>query len=415
MMPWWWAVSAFADCGAVAGAEVHLPGSVAVADVVWVDGRIVAVGPKLPGLARAGTWNGSPCAVVDGSKRHVTAGFVAAPTQLGVIGIDLESATHEDDAELGDDPIRATLVVTDGYDPTSAAIPVQRIQGLTSAVVFPGGGTVAGVAGFVVLAGDTQADAVVDRDVAVVGGIPTGAWGEGLAVWSGLLDDARNHARNPAAFDQGRPYAHGASRADLEVLGRVVRRELPLVLGAQSAWQIEALLRWKATEQIDLVIDGAAEGWRVAPALAAARVPVVVDPLLYGAGGFDQLAARPDNAALLAAAGVEVILSTHSTHNARTLRQVAGNAVRGGMDHEAALRSITAVPARVFGQAGRGSILVGSAADLVVWTADPLELSTRAEHVFVGGREVSLRSRQTALFEKYRTLPGTPVAPLSLP
>jgi imidazolonepropionase-like amidohydrolase len=411
----WWMVAeaARAACGAVTGARVHLPEGPAVVDVVWVDGRIAAVGPGLPELAK-GTFGGKPCAVRDGTGRELTAGLVAVPTQLGVVGIDLEPGTHDDDAE-GTDPVRASLRVLDGYDPTSATLAVARREGITAAIVFPGGGTVAGVAGAVHFTGDTQAEAIVDAEVAVVGTIPTGAWGEGLAVWSGLLDDARAHARNPALFDQGRPYADGASRADLEVLAKVARRELPLVVGAQSAWQLEALLRWKAEEQVDLVVTGAAEGWKVAPALAAAKVPVIVDPLVYGAGGFDQLGGRPDNAALLARAGVDVILTTNSTHHARTLRQVAGNAVRGGMDHEAALRAITATPARVFGDPARGVIRVGSPADLVVWTGDPLELSSQAERAWIDGVAVSLRSRQTALFEKYRTLPGTPAPALSLP
>jgi imidazolonepropionase-like amidohydrolase len=406
------AAAAEAACGAVTGAKAHLPDKVAVVDVVWVDGVVAAVGADLPGL-RSGQWAGGPCVVTDGAGKELTAGLVAVPTHLGLVEIDLEGGTHQDRGP-GDDPLRATMVVVDGYDPSSSVLPVQRLQGLTGAVVVPaGGGPVAGVAGRVRLAGDTQAAAVVERTAAVVAQIP-GGWGEGLAVWSGLLDDARAHAKDPAAYDRGRPYPVGMSRGDLEVLGRVVRGELPLLVGAQSAWQLEALLRWSKDEGVRVVIDGAAEGWLVAGPLAAAKVPVIVDPLVYGPGGFDQLRGRADNAALLAAAGVDVILSAHSTHNARTLRQVAGNAVRGGLDHEVALRAITSAPAAAFG-AKKVGIAVGAPADLVVWTGDPLELSTLVVQNVIGGVAQELRSRQTGLLEKYRTLPGTPAPPLSLP
>lgn len=411
----WLVVEAVARgaCGAVTGASATLPDGIRAVDVVWVDGRVAAVGPSLPELA-AGRWQGQPCAVRAAEGRPLTAGLVAAPTALGVIGIDLEQGTRDDDPQ-GGDVIRASHRVVDGYDPSSAPIPVARREGITLAVVAPSGGTVAGVAGAARLAGDTQASAIVDREVAVFGTVPTAAWGEGLAAWSALLDDARAFARDPGAYDRGRPFVEGASRDDLEVLGKVAKRELPLVIPADAAHRIESLLRWASAEGVDLVIDGAAEGWKVAPALAAAQVPVIVDPLVYGAGGFDELGGRPDNAALLVAAGVEVILSTHATHHARGLRQVAGNAVRGGLPHAAAVRAITEAPARVFGQPDRGVIRPGAAADLVLWSGDPLELSSRAEAVWIGGDAVDLRTRQTALFEKYRTLPGTPAPALPLP
>jgi imidazolonepropionase-like amidohydrolase len=150
----------------------------------------------------------------------------------------------------------------------------------------------------------------------------------------------------------------------------------------------------------------------VADQLAQAKVPVLVDPLAYGPSSFDELYARPDNAALLAKAGVALILTTESTHNARTLRQVAGNAVREGLPHADALRAVTETPARVFGLPDRGRLAVGAAADVVLWSGDPLELSSRAERVWVDGVEVDLRSRQTELRERYRTLPGTPAPAL---
>ena len=152
------------------------------------------------------------------------------------------------------------------------------------------------------------------------------------------------------------------------------------------------------------VIAGGAEAWKVARELAAARVPVLVYPLAQPSS-FDSIGAREDNAARLFAAGVLVGISTGATHDARKLRQVAGNAVRAGLPHEAALAAITRVPAEALGLGARyGTLAVGKTANLVAWSGDPLELSTRALEVVIHGRKVSLKSRQTALFEKYRTL-----------
>jgi imidazolonepropionase-like amidohydrolase len=133
-------------------------------------------------------------------------------------------------------------------------------------------------------------------------------------------------------------------------------------------------------------------------------VPVIVYPLAQ-VHSFDALGAREDNAAKLFAAGVLVGISTGETHNARKLRQVAGNAVRSGLPHDAALAAITRVPAEALGLGARyGTLAPGKTANLVVWSGDPLELSTHAVDVVIHGRRVSLRNRQTALLEKYRTL-----------
>lgn len=118
------------------------------------------------------------------------------------------------------------------------------------------------------------------------------------------------------------------------------------------------------------------------------------------------LGIRYENAAALARAGVTVVLLETSAHNARNLRQQAGNAVSYGMTWEAALRAVTLNPATVFGIADRyGSLEPGKVANVVVWSGDPFEFSTAVEHVFIRGRAIPLTSRQTELRDRYRTLP----------
>jgi imidazolonepropionase-like amidohydrolase len=67
---------------------------------------------------------------------------------------------------------------------------------------------------------------------------------------------------------------------------------------------------------------------------------------------------------------------------------------------------VTLTPAEIFGVADRyGSLEPGKVANLVVWSGDPFEFTTRVEHVLIRGREIPLRSRQTELFERYKNLP----------
>ncbi len=150
---------------------------------------------------------------------------------------------------------------------------------------------------------------------------------------------------------------------------------------------------------------GATEAWRVSELLAAQRVPVVIDVLANLPSSFERLGARLDNAALLARAGVQVVFTVGDSQNARWLRQVAGNAVANGMEHAAALESITRIPAQVWGlESGLGTLRPGAPADLVIWTGDPLELTQWAERVMIDGEWQDTSSRQTRLFERYRDL-----------
>jgi imidazolonepropionase-like amidohydrolase len=413
----WTAAALAADCTVIANAdEVVLPAGPAKGATVVVDGtRIAAVGTVAFESAAGGArWNGRTCALIDAKGGVVTAGLFEARSQLGVTEIDLEDVTKDLDA--GGDPIRAALRVGDGYDPRSAVIGIQRVAGVTGAVIHPDGGLIAGRSAYVSLYGDLQADTVVAPVVAMEAtGSSSPSRSYDLLALREVLDDAKAWRANQAAWERNQTRAYAASRLDLAALLDVVDGRIPLVVGADRAADIEALLRFHAETGVRLVIVGAAEGWRMADALAAAKIPVIVDPMVYGPGSVDQLAGRPENPGLLAKAGVPVTISTFSTHNARNLRQYAGNAVRAGMDRYAAIAAITARPAEAFGVPDRGRVATGSVADLVVWSGDPLELSTVARHTLIGGVEIPRSNRQTALRDRYRTLPGTPVPPLEQP
>jgi imidazolonepropionase-like amidohydrolase len=190
----------------------------------------------------------------------------------------------------------------------------------------------------------------------------------------------------------------------MEALGPVVRGELPLAVNANRASDLLAAMRLADEFHLKLILMGAIEGWRVAGELAARKIPVVVKPLT-DIPSFDALGATIENPARLSKAGVTLVLSSFDTHNARNLRQEAGNAIAYGLDRDAALRAVTLEPARVWGVADRvGSIEVGKDADVVVWSGDPFELTTGPEHVFIAGREMPSDTRQKQLFEKYRVI-----------
>ncbi len=408
-------------CTVLLSEDAARPGVIWTVDGALEGGALRIEGARIAAVGAADAVGGSAgCARVDISGRTVTAGFVAVGTSMGVTEVGAEAATNDHDA--GGDAVRASLRVVDAYNPRATAIPVTRVGGVTSAVVYPTGGLVSGQAGWVDLAGATQTEAVRMSAVGLVvsprGSSRADAWRR----LEELFDDAAFLDRRGADFDRGSARPLSAGRLDLAAIQRVRRGELPLIVQSDRAADLEVALRFAAAHDVRLIVHGGAEAWLVADALAAAGVPVVLDPMVYGPGSFDAVHGRRDNAALLAAAGVPVLLAVNSTHNARLVPQMAGDAVRSGLPWEDALLAVTERPARAFGLDEHGALAVGRRANVVVWRSlddaprpDPFELSTVVDAVWIGGASVPLTSRQTLLHERYATQPGAPLDPLPLP
>ena len=414
--------SAASDCKVLTGAKVMLPdGPSDDSVIVLVDDEIAAAGRAINGLELnlsapgSARFKGQACVLEDHTGRVITAGLIEVDSNLGLVEVGLEQATRDHTWEEGP-ANRAAMVVADAYNPRSSLVPVARLGGITSALVVPRGGLISGQGALVDLSGGSQRESVVSRSVALYANLSAGSSrAANLLLLRQALQDARFLQRNSSAHEQGRSRELSAGPLALAAVDRVVRNQIPLVIRADRAADIEAVLRLADEENIRVVLRGGAEAWLLSKELAQAKVAVILDPMVYGPGSFDQLQGRADNAALLSAAGVPVIISTGSSHFARNLRHKAGNAVRAGLDHTAALAAITSTPAEVFGLIGRGHIESGSIANLVSWSGDPLELSTVPIKVLIRGKETTLQSRQSALRERYRSLPGSPIEPPPLP
>lgn len=380
----------------IRGGTVRRPGAPdAVSDVVIAGETIRSVGG-----------GGVGDDVLDATGKVVTAGFIDPLTRTGLVEIDLEPSSDDSRHEI-DDSVRAAFRAADGFNPAATHIPVTRTGGITSVGVVPTGGLVPGQSAWVDLVSDPGAQALGAEPLALHVSLddwgPRTSRGTALLRLRELFDDAQAFARNPGAFERRQHKGEEASRLDLEAVARTLGGKLPVVFHADRASDLVAVLELSTKLRLRPVLASAAEAWKVAARLARAKVPVIVNPLVNGPESFAARYARDDNAALLHAAGVPVCLTTGETHNARKLRQVAGNAVRAGLPRDAALAAVTRAPAEAFGLGARyGSVEPGHVANVVVWSGDPFEPSTKVEAVFVRGARTSLRTRQTALFERYR-------------
>lgn len=381
----------------IRNATVHTAGpqgTLRGADVLVQGGVIRAVGSGLAAPA------GVP--VVEAQGKPLTPALFGGISGIGLEEVSGEAPTVDMAVSLKDQPVRPEFDVTLAYNPASVLVPVARMEGIgfTLLAADAGGAFVAGQGGVVRL--DGSADPVGPRMLFVrLGAGASDLSGKSRAAQWMLLDQLVAEARGKVPADSPHALLTPAGRA---VLARYLAGQGRIMVKVDRAADIRQLLRWAQREQVRIAIAGGAEAWQLASELARARLPVFVDPLANLPANFDQIGATARNAALLHAAGVEVGFTQggDASHNARKVRQLAGNAVAHGLPWEAALAGLTRVPAQAAGVDDRlGTIAPGRTADLVLWTGDPLDVINTAEQVWLGGRAMPMRSRQTELRDRY--------------
>ncbi len=392
----------------IRGATVHTMTGPPIEDgaVVMVNGRITAVGSAAANAPAGARF-------INGSGMVLTPGLVAAETTLGMVEINLEKSArdHRPDGK-GLPLVRADLRAWEALNPASAAILITRRAGFTSAIIRPAGGLVSGQSAAFDLAGLRAPENRLTGPTAVHVALGTrggnragGSRALALMRLRRLLQDARALKRLRKETDARKVLDLSAPLNQVRPMVPVVEGKVPLVVTVDRAADILAVLRLAATQKVRVALEGAAEGWKVADDIARAGAPVLVRVDRNLPASFDALGARYDNAARLHAAGVVVGISAGgSAHNVRFLRQAAGLAAAWGLPRRAALAAISRVPAAIFGLGDRGVIRPGALANIAVWTGDPLELSTRVRQLYIGGQEVDLATRQTALRDRYLKL-----------
>jgi imidazolonepropionase-like amidohydrolase len=128
------------------------------------------------------------------------------------------------------------------------------------------------------------------------------------------------------------------------------------------------------------------EAYKIAPEIAkhGAGVSIFTDNWGFKIEAFDAI---PYNAAILWKNNVVVSINSDSNERARRLNLDAAKIVKyGDVPEEEALKMITLNPAKQLGIDKRtGSIEVGKDADIVIWSAHPFSVYSRAEMTFIDG------------------------------
>jgi len=355
--------------------------------------------------------------IIDANGRILTPGFIASKNLLGLVEVSAVSSTRDGSDKKADLTFDASLA----FNPKSTLIAYARKGGITSSLVMPHGGekVFTGQSFAVNLSGEF--DSVIAATNAVI--VELGSSGKGsramaLQTLSNQLEDAQKSlAKAEKAKISSKKVKKGKENKDVkqpsrseQVMFALLAGEKPLLAYVDRATDILALLKLKEQYKVNLVLVGASDAVLVREQIAKANVVVMMSALDNLPSSFDSLHNSLNNVSKLTQAGVKVVITNSGeSHNINQLRFDAGIAVANGLEKTAALAAITANVADTF-TLNTGRIAVGRNADLVLWSNDPFEISSKVDVMWINGQAMSLKSRQDALRERYTTKSNMPRA-----
>ena len=413
-----------ADSFVLIGATVHTVSgeTLSPGQVLVRDGKIAEVGSTVSDLS--GT-------KIDLTGQHLYPGLICLDTVLGLTEIEAVRAT-EDRTEVGEfhPEVQSWIAV----NPDSELIPVTRANGIAYFEPVPEGGIVSGQSGLLAVDGWTSEQMTIQKSV-------------GLHLfWPSFQLDTTSKERVPNKskfksleeqakertarfqntvefFEEAKAYDKAKTAAAVgkasapdkvpawEAMIPYVRGQLPVVIHADEIRQIRAALAWAGTNQYKVILAGGRDAAMASELLAAKKIPVIYEHTFTlpsrATESYDVHFASPG---LLHKAGVQVVFGTGLTAfeapMARNLPYAAAQAVAFGLPSQEAIKGLTLYPAELVGVADRlGSIEPGKVATLFAADGEILDLRANVKHLWVAGREISLESRHTRLYQKYKNRP----------
>ena len=385
------------------GATVHTltsVGSLLVGDVLVQGRHVIAVGADLSGHRKSRS-----ARVINLFGKVVTPGFILPWSRLGLTGSDRQARDHSSLLSAGFSAARA-------WDANAPALGEAVVAGFTAAQTVPlnPGKLFSGQSAMISLHPQRRRLLSSERFSAVVARLPglTDLPPVAVSRLESSLADARRFRTNRFAIDSGGYFDFNLIRQDLESLVRIVDDENWLAVEAHGEEEIARLLELARQWRLRLIIYGGAESAQLAEEILDQGAVVILNPVSATNRGLEPLQAL-QAAQALNAAGVPLMFGSDQPDAPWRVRQSVGTAVGWGLPWEEALKTLTLYPAQVLGLPERGQIAPGKVADLVVWNADPLEISSRAERVFFEGSEFLPLSRDEVLIRKYAKTQNIPL------
>jgi imidazolonepropionase-like amidohydrolase len=386
--------------------------------IVMQNGRITAVGG-------AGTNIPSSARVIDVTGMTVYPGLIDSETRLGLTEISADRMTN-DQIEMSDE-IMPHMHVSDAFHAETALIPVDRINGITNAIVAPGGqDTLPGQDSFIQLAGASATEMLMVRDIAMPlnftgqqrrnqnfdqAKFPFTRMGMATQLRQAFID-ALDYDQKLAAYEKKK---NSSDEKEKEKAGAPPKRDLkleallpylhgkkPVVLAAAEPNDVLTALDLANEFHLKVILSHVTHSASLLDKIAATKLPVIVGSIYEQPKESERYDAVYRMPAELAKRGVKIAFASFGDHMARGLPYAAGYAEAFGLPADEALKALTINPAQMWGvDKDLGSLEVGKMGNVVVANGDPLDVKTDVKHVFIQGAEIPLVNKQTQLRDQY--------------
>ena len=323
----------------------------------------------------------------------LTPGLIDARSLVGISGA-MNIPTDQDQLDKTS-PIQPELRAIDAYNPDEMLVKVIRDYGVTT--IHTGHGVGALVSGQTMIAktkpGTVESVTIQPLSMlAMTLGSSVGRNFTSPGTSAKQISMIRTELMKAQAYQkkQGDKDVSKRPAADLkmDVLLKLLKGEIKALITVNSSKDIMSAIRLAKEFNLKLVLNGAAEAYRLIPQIKDAKAEIILHATMARNGG-DMVNMTTESAAILTAAGIQVSIESGYEAYVPKTRIVlfeAGQAMVNGLSFDEALKSITMNPAKLLGIDNRvGSIEKGKDADLVLFDGDPFEYLTKVKMVLIDG------------------------------
>jgi imidazolonepropionase-like amidohydrolase len=390
-------------------------------NLLVIDGKIADIGAKsAPKGVR----------VIDGKGLQVYPGIINSATNIGLSEISSIRETN-DTGELGDfnPQLRAIVAI----NPETEHIPVVRANGISTVITLPGGGgfggggsgIILGQAALIHLDGYTYEEMEINRTAAYQMRFPTmasrafdfdtfqttrGSFADAKRRFDSQMQEIRRFFSDARDYMNAKKAGTPGLRINLryEAMIPLFEGRAPLLVTASKQREILAAIQFADEQKVRIILADVREPGKAVEEIAKRKIPCILGPVT-------QLPPEADMSydfnyslpAQLHKAGVKFAFGSFQNQFARNIAFEAASASAYGLPYEEALKALTLNAAEIWGVGDKyGSIEKGKVADLLVTNGDPLEVKTDVKMLFIQGRQQSLESKHTRLYDKYRQRPN---------
>ena len=396
-------------------------GTIENGSILVEDGRITAVGTaasvRIPKDAQ----------VFDAKGMTVYPGLFDAETNLGLI--EVGSDENSNDLVEVSDEIQPHMRVVDAFRAETVRIPVNRINGVTTAIVAPAAqDSVAGQDALIQLYGKDRNQMILSPDIALAmnfegdvrrrghnlatSKFPSTRMGLATQLRQTFLDTQNYMAEQAAGSKPDHKGAPPKKDLKYEALIPYLRGEKPVVFGAYESYEVEVAMSIAKEFHLKVILNHVSHAQDILDTIASYHVPVIVNSIYDAPQANERYDAVFSLPAELQKRGVKIALSSISqgpVGDSRNLPYAAGYAVAFGLPYDEAMKAITLNPAEMFGVGDKfGSLDTGKTANIVIANGDPLDVRTLVQQVFINGIAIPMSSRQTELRDQYLPLTQKP-------